>query len=88
MANIQSAKTRIRRNERRAAINKSRMSRVRTFLRKVEEAIEAGDQKQAADAYKAVQPELMRASSKGLFHKNTVARKLSRLTTRIKALKA
>jgi len=88
MANIKSAKTRIRRNERRADINKSRMSRVRTFLRKVEEAIEAGDQKQAADAYKVVQPELMRASAKGLFHKNTIARKMSRLTTRIKALKA
>ncbi len=84
MANIKSAKTRIRRNNRRAAINGSRMSRVRAFLRKVE----AGDQKQAAEAYKQVQPELMRASAKGLFHKNTIARKMSRLTTRIKALKA
>ena len=88
MANIKSAKKRIRRNDRRAAINKSRMSRVRTFLRKVEEAIEEGDKATADDAFKTVQPELMRAASKGLFHKNAIARKMSRLSVRIKALKA
>lgn len=88
MANIKSAKTRIRRNDRRAVINGARMSRVRTFLRKVEEAIEAGDYAVAEKAFNAVQPELMRAAAKGLFHKNTIARKMSRLSTRVKALKA
>lgn len=88
MANHESAKKRTRRNARRADINMARKSRIRTFLKKVEEAIEAGDQKVAQDAYKAAQPELMRGAAKGLYHKNLVARKMSRLTARIKKLSA
>lgn len=86
MANHASAKKRSRRNETRALINQSRKSRIRTFLKKVELAIEAKDSKAAQDALRAVQPELHKGVSKGLFHKNTAARKLSRLSARIKAL--
>lgn len=78
----------VRKIERRTAVNKARRSRVRTYLRKVEEAIASGDQKAAQDAFKSVQPELHRAVSRGVFHKNTVSRKLSRLSSRIKALAA
>jgi len=78
----------VRKIERRTAANKMRRSRVRTFLRKVEEAIESGDQKAAAEALRAAQPELHRATQKGIFHQNTVSRKLSRLSSRIKALQA
>ncbi len=78
----------VRKIERRTAVNKARRSRVRTYLRRVEEAIASGDQKAAQDAFKSVQPELHRAVSRGVFHKNTVARKLSRLSSRIKALAA
>jgi small subunit ribosomal protein S20 len=88
MANTSSAKKMVRKIERRTAVNKSRRSRVRTFLRKVEEAIAAGDKKAAEDAFKSVQPELHRAVSRGVFHKNTVSRKLSRLSSRIKAIAA
>ncbi len=88
MANTSSAKKMVRKIERRTAVNKARRSRVRTFLRKVEDAIATGDAKSASEAFKAAQPELQRAVSKGVFHKNTVARKLSRLSARIKALAA
>ena len=88
MANTSSAKKMVRKIERRTAVNKARRSRVRTYLRRVEEAIASGDQKAAKDAFKSVQPELHRAVSRGVFHKNTVSRKLSRLSSRIKALAA
>ena len=88
MANTKSAKKMVRKIERRTAINKSRRSRVRTFLRRVEEAIANGDKAAADEAFKAAQPELHRAVSKGVFHKTTVSRKLSRLSSRIRALAA
>ena len=86
MANTPQAKKRARQNEARFAVNKMRRSRIRTELRKVEEAIASGDQAAAAAALKAAQPELMRGVTKGVFHKNTVARKMSRLSSRVKAL--
>ncbi len=86
MANTPQAKKRARQNEIRFQINKARRSRVRTFLRKVEEAIESGDKESATSALRAAQPELMRGVSRGIFHKNTVARKMSRLSSRVKAL--
>ena len=88
MANTSSAKKMVRKIERRTAINKSRRSRVRTFLRQVEEAIAAGEKSAADEAFKAAMPELHRAVSNGVFHKATAARKLSRLSSRIKALSA
>jgi small subunit ribosomal protein S20 len=72
----------------RTAVNRSRRSRMRTFLRKVEEAIASGNQTEAAAALQAAQPELMRAAQKGIVHKNTASRKVSRLTARIKTLSA
>ncbi len=87
MANHKSAKKRIRRNNRRADINGSRTSRMRTFLKKVETALIAGDAKEAEIAFKDVTPEIYRGVSKGLIHKNTAARKMSRLSARIKSLK-
>lgn len=87
MANHASAKKRIRTNARRNEINTSRTSRLRTFIKKVEMAINGGDAKAAADAYKVVQPEILRGVSKNVISKNTAARKLSRLSARIKALK-
>ncbi|WP_424943784.1 30S ribosomal protein S20 [Aliiroseovarius crassostreae] len=86
MANSPQAKKRARQADRRFAVNKARRSRIRTYLRKVEEAIAAGDQAVAAAALKEAQPELMRGVSKGVLHKNTVARKMSRLSARVKAL--
>ncbi|MDE0849540.1 30S ribosomal protein S20 [Yoonia sp.] len=86
MANTPQAKKRARQNEARFAINKMRRSRIRTELRKVEEAIASGDKTAAAAALKIAQPELMRGVTKGVFHKNTVARKMSRLSSRVKAL--
>jgi small subunit ribosomal protein S20 len=86
MANHASAKKRIRRNNARALVNKSRVSRIRSFVKKVEVAIEAGDKKTAQAALQAAQPELMRGAAKGLFHKHTASRKMSRLSARIKAL--
>ena len=86
MANTAQSKKRARQNERRAAVNKSRRSRSRTFLRKVEEAISNGDKSAASAALSAVQPELMRGVSKGIFHKNTAARKMSRLSARVKKI--
>ena len=70
----------------RDSVNKSRRSRIRTFLRKVEEAIESGDRDAASAALRAAQPELMRGVTKGIFHKNTAARKMSRLSARVKAI--
>ena len=88
MANTNSAKKRIRQAARRTEVNRVRVSRVRTFLRSVEEAIESGDKGSAEAAFRAMQPELMRASGRGLVHRNLVARKLSRLSRRIKSLGA
>jgi small subunit ribosomal protein S20 len=88
MANSPQALKRARQNERRFAVNKARRSRIRTFLRKVEEAIASGDQAAAKEAFKVAQPELMRGVTKGVYHKNTVSRKLSRLTSRIKSMAA
>ncbi|MBV9862161.1 MAG: 30S ribosomal protein S20 [Alphaproteobacteria bacterium] len=86
MANHKSAEKRLRQTEKRTAINRSRMSRVRTFVKKVETAIQSGDREAAQAALKLAQPELHRATTKGVMHKNTVARKLSRLALRINAL--
>ncbi len=86
MANSPQAKKRARQNETRFNVNKARRSRIRTFLRKVEEAIASGDKNAASAALRAAQPELMRGVTKGVFHKNTVARKMSRLSSRVKAL--
>lgn len=86
MANNKSAEKRIRQTERRTAVNRARVSRIRTFLKKVEVAIASGDKTAAAEAFKLAQPELMRGTSKGVFHANTVSRKLSRLSARIKSI--
>ncbi len=86
MAHHLSAKKRIRRNARRAEINGARRSRIRSQVKKVELAIAAGDKTAAADAFKAAMPELHRGVRAGVLHKNTAARKLSRLSSRIKAL--
>ena len=86
MANSAQAKKRSRQIERRTEVNKARRSRIRTFLKKVDEALETGEEKLALDALKNAQPELMRGVSKGLMHKNTAARKMSRLSSRVKSL--
>lgn len=86
MANTPQSKKRVRQIARRTAVNKNRRSRIRTYLRKVEEAIAGGDQKVAQEALKNAQPELMRGVTKGIFHKNTASRKLSRLSARVKAI--
>lgn len=86
MANHKSAEKRIRQTARRTAVNGARVSRIRTFIKKVETAIETGDKAAAAEAFKAAQPEMMRGASKGVLHANTVSRKLSRMSARIKAL--
>ena len=88
MANTKSAQKMVRKIARRTEVNKARRSRVRTFVRKVEEAIAKGDKAAAAEAFKAAQPELHRAATKGVIHKLTVSRKLSRLSSRIKAIAA
>jgi small subunit ribosomal protein S20 len=88
MANTKSAKKAARQAERRTLINKSRRSRMRTFVRKVEEAIASGDRDAANVALREAQPEIMRSASKGLLHKNTASRKISRLSARIKTLAA
>lgn len=87
MANHASAEKRIRRNAKRATINGARRSRIRTFIKKVELALSAGDADAAQKALAAAQPEMDRGVAKGILHKNTVARKLSRLTARVKAAK-
>jgi small subunit ribosomal protein S20 len=88
MANTVSAKKMTRKIAKRTAINRSRRSRVRTFLRKVEEAIASGNRNAATEALRAAEPELMRAAQKGIFHKNTASRKVSRLAHRVQALSA
>jgi small subunit ribosomal protein S20 len=88
MANTLSAKKQVRKIARRTAVNKARKSRIRGFLRKVEEAIAAGDKTAAAVALRAAQPEIMRGATKGVLHKNTAARKVSRLAHRVNALSA
>ena len=86
MANTPQAKKRIRRNDRRAEINGARVSRIRTFVKKVEAARDGGDKTAAAEALKAAQPELARGVARGVLHKNTASRKLSRLTKRVASL--
>ncbi len=86
MANTPQAKKRIRRNTRRAEINGARVSRIRTFVKQVEAALAAGDKTTATEALKRVQPELARGVAKGVLHKNTASRKLSRLSRRLTAL--
>lgn len=88
MANTSSAKKATRKIARRTAINKNRRSRVRTYVRKVEEALASGDKAAAQAAFLAAQPELMRAASKGVMHRNTASRKVSRLASRVKSLQA
>ena len=86
MANTPQARKRIRRNEKRAEINGNRLGRIRTFVKKVEAALEGGDKTAAAQALAAAQPELARGVARGVLHKNTASRKLSRLTKRVSAL--
>ena len=86
MPHHKSAEKRLRQTEKRTAINRSRLSRVRTFVKKVETAIASGDKEAAQSALRLAQPELHRATTKGVLHRNTVARKLSRLALRINAL--
>jgi small subunit ribosomal protein S20 len=88
MANTPSAKKAIRKIERRTVVNRTRRSRIRTFIRKVEEAIASGDKAAAAAALQAAQPEIMRGAQKGILHRNAASRKISRLDRRIKALSA
>ncbi len=88
MANTAQSKKRARQSDARQDVNKARRSRIRTFLRKVEEALTAGNADAAATALAAAQPELMRGVTKGVLHKNTASRKMSRLTSRVKALAA
>lgn len=86
MANTKSAKKMVRKIANRTAVNTARRSRMRTFIRRVEEAITSGDSARASEALREAQPEIMRAASKGVLHKNTSARKISRLSARIKAM--
>ncbi len=86
MANSPQSKKRARQIERVTAVNKARRSRIRTYLRKVEEALASGNAAAAAEALKNAQPELMRGVTKGVVHKNTASRKISRLASRVKAL--
>jgi len=86
MAHHKSAKKRIRRNSRRADINGDRRNRTRSFVKNVEAAIETGDKAVAQEALRAAQPELAKSANRGVFHRNTVARKMSRLSARVKAM--
>ncbi|MFN4114165.1 MAG: 30S ribosomal protein S20 [Sphingomonadaceae bacterium] len=86
MANTPQAKKRIRRNANRAQINGARMSRIRSFVKKVETALAGGDKQEAIEALKAAQPELARGVARGVIHKNTASRKMSRLSKRVAAL--
>lgn len=86
MANTSSAKKNVRKMARKTEVNRNRRSQVRSFLRRVEDAITAGDKSAASDALKKAEPALMRAVSRGIFHKNTAARKISRLNKRVKAI--
>lgn len=86
MANTKSAKKMVRKIARRTEVNKARRSRMRTFVRKVEEAIASGDKSAAETALKVAEPEIMRSAQKGVLHKNTGARKVSRLAGRVKSM--
>ncbi len=86
MPNIKSAKKRMRQQVRRTEVNRARTSRVRTYIKKVETAIEAGDKAAAEGALKAAQPEIMRGVTKGVLHRNTASRRVSRLSARVKAM--
>lgn len=86
MANTSSAKKATRKIETRTAVNRNRRSRVRSYLRKVEEALAAGDKAAAASALQVAEPELMRAAARGVLHRNAAARKVSRLNARLRAL--
>jgi small subunit ribosomal protein S20 len=86
MPHHKSAEKRLRQTEKRTVVNRSRLSRVRTFVKKVETAIDSGDKSAAQSAFQTAQPELHSATTKGVMHRNTVARKLSRLAARINAL--
>ena len=86
MANTPSAEKRIRQIAKRTAVNAARKSRIRTFIRKVEEAIRSGDAAAAREALKAAQPEIMRGASKGVLHANTASRKMSRLSQRVRIM--
>ncbi|MFN4229304.1 30S ribosomal protein S20 [Parvibaculum sp.] len=86
MANTKSAKKAIRKIAAKTAVNRDRRSRMRTFVRKVEEAIASGNKSEAEAALRAAQPEIMRAAQKGVIHKNTASRKVSRFAQRVKAL--
>lgn len=88
MANSPGSLKRVRKTERRTEINKSRRTRMRGFIRRVEEAIATGDVSSAVEALRAAQPEIMRSVTKGILHKNTASRKISRLSARVKALNA
>jgi small subunit ribosomal protein S20 len=88
MANIRSAKKRIRQTARRTVVNRQRLTRVRTYIKKVEAAISAGDKEAAEAALRAAEPEIARSAQKGLFHKNRAARKISRLSASIKKIGA
>jgi small subunit ribosomal protein S20 len=88
VANHKSAEKRLRQTKRRTTVNKNRVSRIRTFVKKVETALASGDAAAAAAALKEAQPELQRGVTKGVLHKNTVSRKMSRLSQRVKALSA
>lgn len=88
MANIASAKKRIRSTAAKTEVNRARRSRIRRYIRKVEEAIATGDKDAATSAYREAQPEIQRGVTKGVLHRNTAARKISRLSSRIKALSA
>lgn len=86
MANTPQAEKRIRRNARRAEINKTRLSRIRTYVKRVESAIAAGEKDAAADALRVAEPEMRRGVARGVLHANTVSRKISRLTKRLATL--
>jgi len=86
MAHHKSAKKRIRRNARRSDINGARVGRVRSFIKAVEAALESGDKAAATEAFKAAEPEMMRGANRGVFAKNTMSRKVSRLSARVSAL--
>ncbi|MCF6320586.1 MAG: 30S ribosomal protein S20 [Rhizobiaceae bacterium] len=88
MANTRSAKKAVRKIAQRTEVNKARRTRVRTFIRKVDEAVEGGDKKAASEALKAAQPEIMRAVTKGIMKKKTASRKVSRLAARVKKIDA
>ncbi len=88
MANSQQARKRAKQAFRRTRVNRARVSRIRTYLRHVENAIESGDVQAAAEALRRAQPEIMRGVTKGVLHRNTASRKVSRLAKRIKALSA